>query len=46
MAVIEDYYHITTMDEHVNWMKLTYLLSFFSINFGAPFVHLPLLQNS
>ena len=26
-AVIKDYCHMTTMDENVNWMKLTHLLS-------------------
>ena len=22
-VIIEDYYHMTTMDENMNWMKLT-----------------------
>ena len=25
-AVIEDYYHMITMDENVNWMEVTHLL--------------------
>ena len=25
-VVIGDYYHMTTMNENVNWMKLTHLL--------------------
>ena len=25
-VVIEDYYHMTIMDENMNWVKLTYLL--------------------
>ena len=36
-VVIEDYYHMTTMDVNVNWMELTYLLSKFSLNPRAPF---------
>ena len=44
MVVIEDYYHMTTMTENVNWMKLTHLLLIFSLNCKAPFVHLPLLE--
>ena len=31
-VVIEGYYQMTTMDENVNWMKLTHLLSTFSLN--------------
>ena len=31
MVVIEDYYHVTIMDENVNWMKLTHLMSVFPI---------------
>ena len=42
-VVIEDYYRMTTMDEKVNWMKVTYLLSTFLLNLVPPFVHLPLL---
>jgi hypothetical protein len=26
-VVIEDFYHMTTMDENMNWMKLTHSLS-------------------
>ena len=26
-VVIKDYYHMTTMDENVNWMELTHMLS-------------------
>ena len=28
---------MTTMDENVNWMKLTYVLSIFSLHPRAPF---------
>ena len=31
-VIIEDYYHIITMDENVIWMELTHLLSNFSSN--------------
>jgi len=31
-VVIDDYYHATTMNETMNWMKLTHLLSIFSQN--------------
>ena len=45
MAAIEDYDRRTIMDENVNWMKLTHLLSiFFSTLAPPPNVHLPLLQ--
>ena len=37
MLVIEEYYHTTTMDETVIWMKLTHLFSKFSPNSRAPF---------
>ena len=36
-VVIEDYYRVTIMDENMNWMKLTHLLSLFSLNPRAPF---------
>ena len=36
-VVIEDYYYLTIMDENVNWMELTHLLSIFSQNHRAPF---------
>ena len=29
-VVIEDYYHMTTMDENVNWMKQTCIVKFYS----------------
>ena len=29
-VVIEDYYHLTTMDENMNWIELTNLLCQFS----------------
>ena len=45
-VVIEDYYHMTTMDEVMIWMEFTQLLSIFSLTLGSPFVHLPLLQHS
>ena len=31
-VVIDAYYHMTPMDENVNWMKLTTMLSNFSLN--------------
>lgn len=37
MIVIEDYYHVTTMDENVNIMKLTHLISKNPLNSRAPF---------
>ena len=36
IQVIEGYSHLTTMDENVNWIKLTCFLSFFSLNLRAP----------
>ena len=33
MVVIVDYYQVTTIDENMNWMKLTRLLS---ISFSKP----------
>ena len=30
--VIEDFYHVTIMNESMNWMKLTHLLLLFSLN--------------
>ena len=27
--IIEDYYHMTTIDENMKWMKLTHLLQIF-----------------
>ena len=42
--VIVDYYHMTTMNENVNCMKLIYLLSTFSLNLKAPFVNITLPQ--
>jgi hypothetical protein len=37
MVDIEDYDHMQMMDENVKWMKLTHLLSYFSLNLKAPF---------
>ena len=31
MIVIEDFDHMTTMDENINWMKLTHLFLNISI---------------
>ena len=45
-VVIEDYYRMTTMTKNVNRMTLTHRLSNFSLHLKAPFVHLPLPQNS
>ena len=36
MVLIKDYDHMTTMNENVNWMKPTHLLSNFA-NLRAPF---------
>ena len=43
MVHIEDYYHMTTMNENVNRMKLTHLLSKFLLILGSPFVHLHMI---
>ena len=37
LVVNKDYDHMTTMDENVNWMKLTHLLSIYFVNLKAPF---------
>jgi len=37
MVVIEDYYHITTLNENVIWMKRTHLLPSFFLNPKASF---------
>ena len=37
MVVITDYYHMTTVDENVNWMKITHILSTFTLNLRGPF---------
>ena len=37
MVVIEDFDHMAIMDENLNWTKLTYLLSKFSLNLKAFF---------
>ena len=37
VVVIEDYYHMTIMDESINWMKLTHLLSTFPLNLRVAF---------
>ena len=31
-VIIEDYYHVTLVDENLNWMKLTHPLSRLSLN--------------
>ena len=36
-VVIGHYYYVTIMDENVNWMKLTCMLSMFSLNLEATF---------
>lgn len=43
-VVIEEYYHTATMDEEVKYMKLTHLLSSFTLEVRHPFLDLPLLQ--
>ena len=40
MVVIEDYYHMTTIDENMNWMKITHLFSNNSLNLRAPFIYI------
>ena len=48
-VVIEDCYHMTTLNEVMNWMKLTHLLLVFPLKLvggGGAFVHLPLLSSS
>jgi hypothetical protein len=42
--VIGDYYHVTTMDESMYWMKLAHRQTNFSLTLRPPFVHLPLLK--
>ena len=32
---IEHFYHMTAMDENLNWVELTHLLSLFSLNLRA-----------
>jgi hypothetical protein len=36
-VVIGDWYHMTTMDENINQMKLTHLLSTFPLKLKGPF---------
>ena len=47
MTVIGDYHHMTTMNENVKWMKLTYLLSILSLNLRVPlfYIYLYFEQN-
>ena len=47
MIVMKDYYHKTTMDESINYIKLTYVFSIFfkRRTLEPPFKHLPSLQN-
>ena len=46
-VVIGEYYLMKIMDEDVNWMKLTHMLSVLSLHLTPPpFVHLPLLQKN
>ena len=35
-AIIEDHYHMTTMEENMNLMKLAHLLSIISLNLKGP----------
>ena len=37
MVVFKDYDHMTIMNEDMKWMKLTHLISIFSLNVMAPF---------
>ena len=36
-VAVEDYYYTTIIDENVNWMQYTYLVSIFSLNIKALF---------
>ena len=36
-VIIEDYYHMTTMNEDMNWMEQTHPLSNVSLSIRAPF---------
>jgi hypothetical protein len=36
-GVVKHHYYMTTMNENVNKMKLTHMLSKISLNLGAPF---------
>ena len=36
LVAIEDYDHMTIMDENMKWMKLTHLLSVFPLNLRGP----------
>ena len=46
MILIKNYYHMTSMDENVNWMKQTHLLSKKNLwTLRSHFVRLPLLIN-
>ena len=40
---IEDYDHMTKMNENMNWIKPTHLLTFFLYTSWPHFIHLPLL---
>ena len=39
-VVIEDFYNMTTIDENMNWMKLTHVLSKKSLNLMAPLLYI------
>ena len=39
-VVIEDYYHMTTIDENINWMKLIHLSSIFSLDLRGPLLYI------
>ena len=39
-VVIRDYYHMTTMDENMNWMKPTHLLAISSLNLRRPLLYM------
>ena len=41
-VVIEDYYHMTKMDENILWMKLIYLFLIFSLNLSSPLLYIDL----
>ena len=45
-VVIKEYYHMKTMDENVNWTKLTHLLSSFFLNLRAPLCNSTFTSNS
>ena len=44
-VVIEEYYHMTTMDENVNWIELAHFLSKNILNPKGPLLYITLNFN-